>query len=180
MLPCGTYNTTYEKDIAIVRTKTQWGLLIGFVVFLFSIPPLYFSDHWLSFMISCCVAVVAVLGLNILTGLCGQISLGQAAFVGVGAYTTAILTARFGWSYWATIPCAALSAGVIGLIFGIPSLRVKGFYLAIATLAAQYFIIWLIGHPLTPLTGGLEGMAMPRPHMGAIVLNTDKRTITMD
>ena len=175
MLPCGTYNTQYRQDIAIVRTRLQWGLLVGLIIFLFTVLPLFLNDHWIAFAVTVCITLIAVLGLNILTGLCGQISLGQAAFMGVGAYTTAILVNQLGWNFFATIPVAALIAGVIGLLFGIPSLRVKGFYLAITTIAAQFIIMWVIGHPLAPWSGGKEGLTLAsHPALGNMVFGTTR------
>ena len=175
MLPCGTYNTQYRKDIAIVRTRLQWGLLIALFIFLFTVPPLLFSNHWMSFTVNVCISIIAVLGLNILTGLCGQISLGQAAFMGLGAYTTCILVNELGWNFFATIPVAALMAGVVGLLFGVPSLRVKGFYLAITTIAAQFIIMWVIGHPLRAWSGGREGLSLAsNPALGNMVFNTTR------
>src|SRR5205085_7995825 len=78
---------------------------------------------------------IAILGLNILTGYSGQISLGHSAFMGVGAYTTAILTMHHGWRDVWTIPVAGLVAGVVGYLFGLPALRLSGVYLALATFA---------------------------------------------
>ena len=145
MLPCGTYNTQYRQDIAIVRTKLQWGLLIGFLIFIYIFPPLLNNPTMLNFIMMTSIYLIAVLGLYLLTGLCGQIHLGQSAFVAVGAYTTAIMMGH-GISFWLALPCSALTTIIIGLIFGIPSLKVKGFYLALATLAAQFIITWIIIH----------------------------------
>ncbi|MBZ0124192.1 MAG: branched-chain amino acid ABC transporter permease, partial [Roseovarius sp.] len=75
---------------------------------------------------------------NILGGYCGQISLGHAAFMAVGGYSAAILGRELGMSFWLALPCAAIITGVVGLIFGLPSLRIKGLYLAVTTLAAQF------------------------------------------
>ncbi len=90
----------------------------------------------------------------------------------VGAYTSGVLTTKLGFSFWAALPCAALSAGVIGLIFGLPSLRVKGFYLAMATLAAQFIIPAIIANPLEPLTGGVHSLKVPPPEIGGFVFRT--------
>jgi branched-chain amino acid transport system permease protein len=169
MQPCGTYNPNYEVDMAIVRTRLQWGLFITLLVFLMVIP-LFANPYVLNLIILISIAIIVVHGLNILVGYAGQISLGQAAFMAVGAYTSAILTARLGWSFWAALPCAGLSAGVIGLIFGLPSLRVKGFYLALATLAAQFIILYVIQH-LT-ITGGTSGIRCPPASIGGFAFDT--------
>ena len=168
MRPCGTYDESYAQDMAIVRTRLQWILLIGGLIFLFSLP-LFAGGRWLNLLNLIGISLIAVHGLNILTGYCGQISLGQAAFMAVGAYTSGVLTAKLGFSFWAALPCAALSAGIVGLIFGLPSLRVKGFYLAMATLAAQFIIPSLISHPLEGITEGIHTLIVPPPKVGGIV-----------
>lgn len=163
--PCGTYDESYAEDMAIVRTRLQWIILILGLILLFSLP-LFISGRWLNLINFIGISLIAVHGLNILTGYCGQISLGQAAFMAVGAYTSGILTAKLGWSFWAALPCAALIAGVVGLVFGLPSLRVKGFYLAMATLAAQFIIPALLSNPLEGLTGGVHSLRVPAPRVG--------------
>jgi branched-chain amino acid transport system permease protein len=170
-LPCGTFNQSYAQDMAILRTKTQWVILFVFLIFLFACP-LFLSDTILTIMTIIGITIIAVLGLNILTGYCGQISLGHAGFMAVGAYTSGILCAKLGWSFWAALPCAALAAGIAGLIFGLPSLKIKGFYLIMATIAAHFIIIWVILQ-LYNVTGGANGLAVPRPEIGGIVLKSE-------
>ena len=143
MLPSGIFNVRPEQDMAILRTKTQWYLLFLGLVFMFTLP-LFLSNYWLSQVILLCISVVAVLGLHILTGLCGLFSIGQAAFMAVGAYTAALFASRLGLSGWLTLPLAGIMAGLVGVVFGAPSVRIKGFYLAMATLAAQFIIIWCL------------------------------------
>lgn len=171
MQPCGTFNVDYARDMAILRTRTQWVLTIGGLVLLFTLP-LYLGDHLLSMINMLGIMIVAVLGLMILTGYAGQINLGQAAFVTVGAYASALITTRLGMPFWIAVPLAGLSAGLVGLIFGLPSLRVKGFYLAMTTLAAQFIIPTLIAHVRTDITGGGSGLTVPPPYFGDIVLNS--------
>jgi branched-chain amino acid transport system permease protein len=117
------------------------------------------------------IAIISVHGLNILTGYCGQISIGHVGFMAVGAYTSAVLTAKLGWSFWPALPCAALAAGIAGLIFGLPSLKIKGFYLIMATIAAHFIIIWFILQ-LYHVTGGPDGMAVPKPRIGGFVFSS--------
>ena len=142
-LRSGTFHENYAQDMAIFRTRLDWGMLFAFLIFLL-ICPLFFSDRILTIMTMIGIAIISVHGLNILTGYCGQISIGHVGFMAVGAYTSAILTAKLGWPFWAALPCAALAAGMAGLIFGLPSLKIKGFYLIMATIAAHFIIIWLI------------------------------------
>jgi branched-chain amino acid transport system permease protein len=169
-LSSGTFNQSYAQDMAIVRTKAQWVILLVFLVFLFT-SPLHFSDRILTIMTIIGITIISVHGLNILTGYCGQISIGHVAFMAVGAYTSAVLCAKLGWSFWAALPCAALMAGMVGLLFGLPSLRVKGFYLIMATIAAHFIIIWVIIQ-LRNVTGGADGIAVPRPEIGDFVFKS--------
>jgi branched-chain amino acid transport system permease protein len=166
----GTFQESYAQDLAIFRTKLHWGVLFVFLVFLFTCP-LFFSDRMLTIMTMIGIAVISVHGLNILTGYCGQISIGHAGFMAVGGYASAILCAKLGWPFWVALPCGALSAGIAGLIFGLPSLKIKGFYLIMATIAAQFIIIWTIIQ-LRSITGGPDGLSVPKPVIGSIVLSS--------
>src|SRR5262249_29169623 len=101
------------------------------------------SDYFLHLINSCFLAGMGALGLMILTGFCGQISLGHAAFLAIGAFTTVILTVHLKMPFIIVVPVAAVSGAVIGFIVGLPSLRFRGVYLAISTLAMHYAIIFL-------------------------------------
>ncbi len=158
-LPCGTPNYTYDQDMAIVRTRLQWALFVAFVILLV-VLPFFSSRYFLGIANLIGITVIAVTGLNILTGYCGQLSIGHAGFVALGAYTSAILTGKCGLPFLLGLLCAGLVAGLVGLIFGIPSLRVRGFYLAISTIAAQFIIIYVINH-WSSLTGGFMGIKVP-------------------
>ena len=166
----GTFHENYGQDMAIFRTRLHWGMLFALLLFLFTCP-LFFSDRILTLMTMIGISIISVHGLNILTGYCGQISIGHVGFMAVGAYISAILTAKLGWSFWAALPCAALAAGVAGLIFGLPSLKIKGFYLIMATIAAHFIIVWLILQ-LYHVTGGPDGMPVPKPRIGSLVLKS--------
>src|SRR5512144_1716711 len=157
----GTFQENYAQDMAIFRTRLQWGMLGLFLILLFSCP-LFFSDRILTIMTMIGIAIISVHGLNILTGYCGQISIGHVGFMAVGAYVSAILTAKLGWPFWAALPCAGLGAGLAGLIFGLPSLKIKGFYLIMATIAAHFIIVWFILQ-LYHVTGWPDGLPVPNP-----------------
>ena len=159
-LPCGIRNYTYAEDMAIVRTGTHWVLLIGFLILLFT-APLYFNNYWLGVFNLIGITLIAAVGLNILVGYCGQLSIGHAGFIAVGAYTSAILTNRLEMPFLVGLIGAGLLSGLVGLVFGLPSVRVKGFYLAITTIAAQFIIIWVINH--WGLTGGGNLITAPYP-----------------
>jgi len=169
-LRTGAFLENYAQDMAIFRSRSQWGIVVAFLIFLFA-SPLFFSDRMLTILTMMGIAIISVHGLNILTGYCGQISIGHAGFMAVGGYTSAILCAKVGLPFWAALPCAALAAGVAGLIFGLPSLKIKGFYLIMATIAAQFIIIWTIIQ-LRGITGGADGLPVPRPTIGGIVLSS--------
>jgi len=172
-LPSGIYNVNYAKDMAIIRTGTQWMLFCAFMLFLFTLPliPGLGSRYSLGMVNVALIYVVAVLGLNILTGLCGQISMGHAAFMAFGAYTSAILMAKLHFAFWISAPIAILFTAMIGLIFGLPALRLKGLYLIMSTLAAQFIITYTLVH-IPALTGGGEGMIVPPAQLGDITIDT--------
>ena len=169
-LRSGTFHENYRQDMAIFRTKPQWGILFVLLIVLLTCP-LFLSDRMLTLLTMIGIAIISVHGLNILTGYCGQISIGHVGFMAVGAYVSAVLTAKLGWSFWTALPCAALAAGIVGLIFGLPSLKIKGFYLIMATIAAHFIIIWFILQ-LQNITGGADGLAVPKPKIGSIVLKS--------
>jgi branched-chain amino acid transport system permease protein len=169
--PCGTFDDTYEKDIAIVRTPAQWAITVASLAGL-TVLPLFAGGYVLTTVNLTAISIISAQGLNILTGLTGQISLGQGAFMGVGAYTLMLLMNYLGFSFWLALPCSMVSAGVIGLIFGLPSLRIKGFYLAMATLAAQFIIPWIIINVRPDLTGGTSTINIECPSFFGISLST--------
>ena len=166
----GRFQENYAQDMAILRTRLHWETLSAFLILLFACP-LFLSDRVLTIMTMIGIAIISLHGLNILTGYCGQISIGHVGFMAVGAYVSAILTAKLGWSFWAALPCAALAAGIAGLIFGLPSLKIRGFYLIMATIAAHFIIIWLVLH-LRSITGGADGLAVPKPRIGSFVFKS--------
>ena len=144
----------------------------AFLVFLLAWPFLVKSAFlWVTLQIL--IAVIGAVGLNILTGFTGQISLGQGAFLGVGAYTSAYITAKLGLSFWVGVPAAGLVTAMAGMVFGIPSLRLKGLYLAIATLASQFILEWVFLR-WESVTGGSYGIVIPRPSLGGYVFESDR------
>lgn len=166
----GTFEEKYAQDMAIFRSRMRWAIMAAFLILLFACP-LFSSDTILTILTMIGIAVISVHGLNILTGYCGQISIGHAGFMAVGGYTSAVLCAKLAWPFWAALPCGALAAGIAGLIFGLPSLKIKGFYLIMATIAAQFIIIWTILQ-LYSITGGPDGLSVPPPSIGGIVLSS--------
>lgn len=163
--PCGAMDDTYEKDLSIVRTPLQWGaMLIGLVVLF--LMPFWVSGVILNTVNLIAITIIALHGVNILTGMTGQITLGQASFMAVGAYSMNLMVTYWGLSFWLATPIAMLITGLVGIIVGLPSLRIKGFYLAMATLAAQFIIPWLIVNARPDLTGGTDTMTVAAPRIG--------------
>ena len=140
----GQFKTSYRADqqmLPILQDRVFMGLLL---LFTFVGAPFVFSDYlFLSILIPFLILSLAALGLNLLVGYCGQISIGHAAFMSVGAYAAYNLVLRIPQlNFLVVLILAGLIAALVGLLFGIPSLRIRGLYLAVATLAAQFFMDW--------------------------------------
>jgi branched-chain amino acid transport system permease protein len=129
------------------------------------IPELV-SNYRLFLVSTMMIAAIAVLGLNLLTGFNGQISLGHSAFYAAGAYTAAILMDKFDCPYWATLPVAAIVSFIIGYLFGLPALRLEGHYLALATFALALAVPQILKYKwLEDLTGGVQGIVLSKPEV---------------
>ena len=169
---CGDFKETYIKDEEIFQSLFVKFCLGMFLLFLLVFP--FAANAYMLYVANMIgFAVIGAVGLNLLTGFTGQISLGHAAFLGVGAYTSAILVTRLGFSFWLSIPFAGLVAAVAGIIIGIPSLRVKGLYLCIATLAAQFIFQFIFIH-WESMTRGITGINIPPPRIGSLEFITEK------
>ena len=141
----GQFKTSYAADQAIFPLAQDRLFILAVAAIAFLAVPFYIDAYWLnSVALPLLIYVLAALGLNILTGYCGQLSLGTGAFFAVGAYSTYKLTTAFPeLNLIIVILASGAITAAVGLLFGLPSLRIKGFYLAVSTLAAQFFIIWL-------------------------------------
>jgi len=159
--PCGIFDKNYFQAKELFRTPLRKGLLALLMVGMVALPYLV-GDYGLSILTLICAFTIGMLGLQIITGYCGQISIGHAAFMGVGMYTVGILQKQFGLSFWFCLPLAGLVPMGIGMLFGIPALRMKGLYLAFATLAAHFVIVYVISN-WRSVTNGTDGMWMKRP-----------------
>jgi branched-chain amino acid transport system permease protein len=141
----GQFKTTYAADQAVFPIwQDRWFVLLA-VAAAFVLPPLFADEYWLqAVLIPFLIYALAALGLNLLTGYAGQLSLGTGGFMAVGAYSAFKLTTALpGLNILVVFLLSGLIAAAVGLVFGVPSLRIKGFYLAVATLASQFFLIWL-------------------------------------
>lgn len=166
--PAGDFDRTYVQDMGVIRRPWQW-VTLGVGLLLLFTAPRWGGAYLVSTANRIFITIIAVQGLNILVGYTGQISLGQAAFMLVGGYASALATSRLSLPFPLSLLTAGLVAGVVGLIFGLPSLRVKGFYLAMATLAAQFIIPWTSRHLYPQLLGGTAGrITVPVPVMFGI------------
>jgi branched-chain amino acid transport system permease protein len=141
----GQFKSSYASDQAIFPIVQDRIFVLLAVAAAFVVPPLLADEYWLqAVLIPLLVYALAALGLNLLTGYAGQISLGTGGFMAVGAYSAFKMTTAFPWiNIIVVFLLSGLIAALVGLVFGIPSLRVKGFYLAVATLASQFFLLWL-------------------------------------
>jgi branched-chain amino acid transport system permease protein len=140
LLPAGDFRTTYAADTTVFQTVMSRNCAIAGVAVL-CCAPFALDQYWLSILIQIGYFGIAALGLNILVGFTGQISIGHAAFFGFGAFASAYLSTKIGVPALFAIPFAGVATAVVGLVFGLPAARLKGLYLAIATLAAQYILL---------------------------------------
>ena len=143
--------------------RNSW-LVTGFVILLAILPTMWFSDYHLFQLTMVIVYGVAILGMAILVGFNGQISLGHGAFYAIGAYTTAILMASWNVPYWLTIPISAIICAGFGFLIGLPALRLAGHYLALTTFALAVAIPQILKHKMfEEWTGGVQGLVIDKP-----------------
>jgi len=162
---------SYKSDEAIFRTRytKSWFLLFMSAVF---VVPLFLNNYQLYFLNVLGIYVLGAMGLNILTGYTGLISLGHIAFIGAGAYSYGLLLTKLNLPFYLAIIGSGVVVAIIGVFIGIPALRIKGIYLAIATLAFQFiahytFMEW------ESATGGVNGMSIPAPQFGKWVMSSN-------
>jgi branched-chain amino acid transport system permease protein len=140
LIPAGDFRSSYAADTTIFPTSTSRNFaILGIVLICFA--PVVLNEYWLSILIQIGIYGIAALGLNILVGFTGQISIGHAAFFLLGAFTSAYISNHLPIPVFFAIPLAGVITAMVGLIFGLPAARLKGLYLVIATLAAQYILI---------------------------------------
>ncbi|AKC71258.1 branched-chain amino acid ABC transporter permease [Pandoraea oxalativorans] len=142
----GQFKTSYVADSQIFPIRQDRIAVCSLLVVAFGILPWIASEYWLTaILVPFLVFSLAALGLNLLTGYAGQLSLGTAAFMAVGAYASYNFQLRIeGMPILASFALGGVCAALVGIAFGLPSLRIKGFYLAVATLAAQFFVLWVL------------------------------------
>jgi branched-chain amino acid transport system permease protein len=165
--PAGDFKTTYAADMALLDT---WFYRIGFGLLLLGLalaPALL--GQYLFLLNTIGIFAIGAVGMSLLTGFAGQISLGHAAFMAIGAYGSWYATSRLGWPFAAALPLAGMLAFAVGAIVGLPSLRIKGLYLAIATMAFQFITEYVIIHT----AGGMGGTAVPAIALAGVRIRTE-------
>lgn len=172
----GVFHQSFRSDEQLWDSPTAKSWMAVFTVALFSLP-LWGSDYMLAMACIVGIHLVATLGLNITTGSAGLISLSHAAFMGVGCYAVGGL-AKLGVPFFIALPAAGALAALLGLVVGLPSLRVKGLYLAIATLAG-HFVLSFIFREWDSVTGGVPGITIPRANLFGLELQGDRRNFYM-
>lgn len=163
----GHYKESLGQLVALTDSPVVWRWSAALALMLLA-APLAIGNYGLTLMVSALIAVIGAIGLNMLTGTTGLISLGQAGFLAVGAYTNAILLTDYGWPVWLSLPAGGVAAALVSIIVGIPSLRLKGLYLAITTLAFAFIINHIILYA-EGLTHGPNGVFVS----GATVFGID-------
>ena len=166
------FHESFRAEERLWDSRTQRAWMTAFVLLLFTLPA-WGSDYMLAMACIVGIHVVATLGLNLTTGNAGLISLSHGAFLGVGCYTVAYF-AKLGLPFWLALPLAGGVTAALGVVVGLPSLRVKGIYLAVATLAA-HFILTFVFREWEAVTGGVPGTRIPRANLLGFEFIGDRR-----
>jgi branched-chain amino acid transport system permease protein len=190
-LPCGVYHQNYHQDHGWWQTKFIKSKMILLFIILLVVIPLFADSYWLSVCNQIGYTVLGALGVQLLIGFCGQITLGHAAFIAVGAYTSTLLILEFPWpkfmmdlgiAYPISILIAAFAAGMWSVLFGLPSARVKGFYLILTSMAAQFITVDFIITGYVSQIGG-RGQAFSLPpgtiKVGPWIIDSDLKVYFM-
>ncbi len=172
MDPSGIFFTSHAGDRSLVRTRAQWVCLLLLLLALATLPW-WASERWVSIGYATFITAVAVIGLQICTGYAGQINLGQSAFMGVGAYGAALAMAA-GWNALAALLIGGAGAALFGVMFGLTAARIKGFYLALTTIAAQALFHFLVLNLPSSWLGGAGGLHVESVSVFGLSLNNDR------
>ena len=168
----GYFRTNYRQDFALIQTRLERTSLGLFALVLLALP-LVASPFQLDLACQVFLACVGSLSLMLLTGYAGQISLGHAGLLAAGAFTVGILFREVNAPFWVTLPAAALVGALLGIIFGLPSLRLRGLYLAVSTLALHFVVIYL-GGEYESRRGFSTGIVVDPPKLAGVSI-TDAR-----
>jgi branched-chain amino acid transport system permease protein len=165
----GYFRTRYERDLALLDTRTQKVALAVLAAALFAFPFLD-APFLLDLANQVLLAIVGAVALMLLTGFAGQVSLGHAGLLAAGAFTTGVLVKEFGAPFWVTLPASALTGAALGVLFGLPSLRLRGLYLAVSTLALHFIVIYA-GNEYETQRGYSTGVVIDPPRLGDWMLS---------
>jgi branched-chain amino acid transport system permease protein len=168
----GYFRTGYAQDLALIQTRSEWVALAIFVLALATFPFLA-SAFYLDLACQVFLAAIGALSLMLLTGHAGQISLGHAGLIAAGAFTAGILFNEFHAPFFVTLPAAAAAGAVLGIIFGLPSLRLRGLYLAVSTLAL-YFVVAYLGGEYESKRGFSTGIMIDPPQLAGFALRNPR------
>jgi branched-chain amino acid transport system permease protein len=171
-LPAGVHAVTYSQDQALIRTRMQWQCFVGFLILLFALP-LFGGGRIIGIMNVMGIMMIGVVGLQITIGCAGQTNLGQSAFMGVGAYVCGALALHFNLSLWLNIALGGVSAALFGAIFGLAAARIKGFYMALTTIAAQYIFSFVMIKLPKNWFGQSEGLRLEPASLMGWTFDTD-------
>ena len=174
MQASGVFSETYRRDKAMFKTRKQRMALALFVLVLIAVPVVL-GPRYVAIGNIMLITGVVVVGLQLTTGFAGQINLGQSAFMGVGAYAGALLAARASLPFFLVVPGAGLAAAGFGSLFGLAAVRIKGFYLALTTLAAQFVFHFAVLNMPGDWLGGSQGLRMSSPELFGFQFGTDQR-----
>jgi branched-chain amino acid transport system permease protein len=170
---CGKFTTSYEEELTFFKTGfSRLWLIIGLVL-IFGYLPFALDSHTIKILSLIGIYSIAAIGVNILTGYTGMISLGHAAIFGVGAYSASILAIRMQAPFWIAVPAGAVISAIVGTGFGMPALRLAGYYLCFATLAGQKIMDFIFIHYVS-LTGGPAGMSITGTDSFLIDMKSDR------
>ncbi|MGD0238351.1 MAG: branched-chain amino acid ABC transporter permease, partial [Syntrophorhabdales bacterium] len=164
----GYFKTSYRADLSLVETRTRWLFLAILVIGLICFPFIA-SPFLLDLASQVYLSLIGAVALMLLTGYAGQISLGHAGFIAAGAYVTAILFKELNAPIWVTLPASGLVGAILGIIFGLPSLRLKGVYLALSTLAMHFIVIYM-GAEYESRRGFATGIVIKPPSVGPFTI----------
>ncbi len=170
-LPCSVYHEYYSQDQGWWQTRFIKGKMIVLAIILFVVIPLLADSYWLSVCNTIGYTILGAVGVQLLIGFCGQVTLGHAAFIAVGAYTSTLMTLETPWpafmvdwglAYPVSILAAAVVAGIWCVLFGLPSAKVKGFYLILTSMAAQFITVdFIITQYISQIGGRGQAFSLP-------------------
>ncbi len=166
----GRISETIEK-LAAIHRLLPWILAFALLLPLPQILSALFNDYYIYLANKICIFILLSVGLNIVKGFCGQVTVGHVGLYAIGAVSSALISLHFGWSFWLAFPIGILAAGLAGIVVGLPSVRLEGAYLALATLGLGESVRIMIA--VTPLFGSSTGLlSIPAPTIGSFTFDS--------